>query len=184
MLVVGGPNEANTKTVDCFPAVIKTLSIYPENILVIGSIDYLARPWDMEIDLLYKGQDTVDIYAPGGMQEVLGHKSPTDYKNEAGNSFALPHVAGTAAFLIRINPDLNGKDLARTILETAENKSSTADKPKYLLNAFAAALAVHNNAFPDRKLAGYRVIINTDFSMGTLEVNDEPVNINLCFKFW
>lgn len=179
LLVVGGPNEANAMPVDCFPAAIKSLSSYPENILIIGSINYLARPWDMEIDLLYKGQDTVDLYAPGGMQEVLGHKSLFDYTHKAGNSLALPHVAGIAAFLLRINPDLTGKDLARIILETAENKSSVADKPKYLLNAFAAALAVHNNIFPDRKLAGYRVIINTDFSMGTLEVNGEPVYINV-----
>ena len=100
----------------------------------------------------------MDVYAPGADQEVLDYQNPTGYKNSTGNSLAIPHVSGLAALLLQINPGLNGEQVATIIRETAElQKNDNKGEPIRVVNAFAAALKVHNEHSPDCPLAGYRV---------------------------
>jgi hypothetical protein len=177
LLIVAGDNEDRILAKECFPAAIKQISSRPASILVTGSISRPTSIWADSADPLYFGQDDVDIYAPGDMQEVLNNLS--GYDEDRGNSLAIPHVAGLAALLLRINPDLDGEMIARIIRETAEPRiDSSSGKPIRLVNAFSAALKVHNQRVPERPLAGYRVSMPNEFNEGTLEVNGEPVPVS------
>ena len=134
--------------------------------------------WNGELGALYPGQNDVDIYAPGAEQEVLDYKNPVGYKNSTGNSLAIPHVAGLAALLMQIDPGLTGEQVATIIRETAElQKNDNKGEPVRVVNAFAAALKVHNDHAPDCPLAGYRVSMPIEFNEGILEVNGEKVPV-------
>lgn len=174
LLIVAGNNEEKILAKECFPAAIKQMSSRPSSILVTGSILPPTSIWADFVDPLYNGQDDVDVYAPGGEQEVLNNLSC--YNEDRGNSLAIPHVAGVAALLLRINPDLDGEMIARIIRETAEPRMNSSEKP--IVNAFAAALEVHNQRVPEQPLAGYRVSMPVEFNEGTLEVNGEPVPVS------
>ena len=134
--------------------------------------------WNGELDALHTGQNDVDIYAPGAEQEVLDYKNPVGYKNSTGNSLAIPHVAGVAALLMQIDPGLTGERVATIIRETAElQKKDNKGEPIRVVNAFAAALKVHNEHTPDCPLAGYRISMPIQFNEGILEVNGEKVPV-------
>ncbi len=180
ILVVGGANSDNILASQCFPAAIRQVSSMRSSILVVGSVlDTGGQQfWNGELVALYTGQNDVDIYAPGGEQEVLDYKNPVGYKNSTGNSLAIPHVAGLAALLMQIDPGLTGEQVATIIRETAElQKNDNKGEPVRVVNAFAAALKVHNDHAPDCPLAGYRVSMPIEFNEGTLEVNGEPVPV-------
>lgn len=178
VLVVGGEN-ASVLAAECFPAAIKQVSSKPAGILVVSSIAHPGNDlWDGMLDAVYCGQNDVDVYAPGGPQEVLNYFDPHGYVTDSGNSLAIPHVAGVAAHLFRINPALDGEKIATTIRETAElqitlNSGATIR----VVNAFAAALKVYNEHKPEDARAGYRVILPVEFNEGTLEVNGEIVPV-------
>ncbi len=183
LLILGGANEKGVLAAECFPAAVKQISNREDAILVVGSIQAPDALWHGDLEQVYEGQDDVDVYAPGGekgvlAQEVLDHTHSSAYKEEAGNSLAIPYVAGLAALLLRINPDLDGETVARIISETAENQVDTAGKPIRLINAFAAALKVHNELTPAQPLAGYRVSIPIEFNAGRLVVNGEPIPVS------
>jgi hypothetical protein len=171
ILVVGGENENNVRTSQCFPAAIRQVSSMRSSILVVGSVLDTGgqQLWNGELDALYPGQNDVDVYAPGAEQEVLDYKNPVGYKNSTGNSLAIPHIAGLAALLMQIDPGLTGEQVATIIRETAElQKNDNKGEPVRVVNAFAAALKVHNDHVPDCPLAGYRVSMPVDFNEGTL----------------
>ena len=176
LLIVAGDNEEKILAKECFPAAIKQMSSRPSSILVAGSITHPTSIWADFVDPLYDGQDDVDVYAPGDPQEVLNNLS--GYNEDRGNSLAIPHVAGVAALLLRINPDLDGEMIARIIRETAEPRMNSSEKPMPLVNAFAAALEVHNQRVPEQPLAGYRISMPAEFNEGMLEVNGEPVPVS------
>ena len=178
LLVVGGSNNDGAQATACYPAAIKHVSSRPDSILVVGGIAISDRLWNCDARQWNRGQNDVDVYAPGGLQEVLDHSSTTKYKYNEGNSLAIPYVAGLAAYLLRINPLLDGKTVANIIKETAEaQRLDTGGRRIPLVNAFAAALKVYNDSLPDSPLAGYRVSMPLEFSQGTLKVNDTIIPV-------
>jgi hypothetical protein len=181
ILVVGGANDKNFPVSTCFPAAIRQVSSKSGSILVVGSVDAsrVESHWNGELWEMYTGQNDVDLYAPGGDQEVLDYKNLTDYKKNNGNSLAIPHVAGVAALLLQIDPGLTGEQMANIIRKTAElQERENNGEPVRVVNAFAAALKVYNRRSPDAPLAGYRVSMPDEFNEGMLEVNGEPVQVS------
>lgn len=61
--------------------------------------------------------DRVDVVAPG--YDIESTISNNEYDKMNGTSMASPHVAGTAAMLYSLNPDLTGDEVKRIICETA-----------------------------------------------------------------
>ena len=98
--------------------------------------------------MCYRGQDDVDLWAPGGQQTTLGIADPTHYNEcpastsgsaplNSGNSLAIPHVAGVAALVVRVDPTLCAAAVGRLLRETAETQVNAAHRPSIrVLNAF------------------------------------------------
>lgn len=66
--------------------------------------------------------DRVDVVAPG--YEIESTVDNNEYKSKdwSGTSMAAPHVAGIAAMLYSVNPNLKGSDVKKIICETATRK--------------------------------------------------------------
>ncbi|MBR2967793.1 MAG: leucine-rich repeat protein [Clostridia bacterium] len=66
------------------------------------------------------GQNTVSIYAPG--QDIIGANYGQDnYRSAHGTSYAAPHVAGVAALMLSLNPNLTAEELKAKIIVSAED---------------------------------------------------------------
>lgn len=66
----------------------------------------------------------MDIYAPGGGRygrNIWTTKAEGGYKQFNGTSAAAPHVAGVAALLLSLQPDLTASELKRIILDSADD---------------------------------------------------------------
>ncbi len=86
---------------------------WPE-VLAVGAVDREGRPaWfsnrGSEVELAGPGVEVVS-FAPGG-ELVTG----------SGTSFAAPHVAGTAALLLSLHPELSQRELVELLTGTAED---------------------------------------------------------------
>ncbi len=81
---------------------------YPE-VFTVGAVDEHGQPgsfsnWGPEVDIVAPGVRVLSVY-PGG-----------NVRTGSGTSFAAPHVAGTAALMLSVNPELTPHDL-RVILQ-------------------------------------------------------------------
>lgn len=78
----------------------------------------------------------VDVSAPGGnglpldARDILCADQGNSYEYGAGTSLAVPHVAGLAALLLSLNPNLTPRELKRLIKESADNIG--AQNPGYI----------------------------------------------------
>jgi hypothetical protein len=185
LVVVLGGDNAPVPAARCVPAAVQGLLGGHEGLIVVsGSEPPWGGPWERNAEGCYRGQDDVDLWAPGGQQTTLGIADPTHYNEcpastsgsaplNSGNSLAIPHVAGVAALVVRVDPTLCAAAVGRLLRETAETQVNAAHRPSIrVLNAFAAALLAHNRALPDTPLAGYRVMIPH-----RLEFVDGPVDL-------
>ena len=100
-----------------------------------------------------------DVAAPGE-----GTTSTTiggGYGSFGGTSGATPHVGGTAALLLSINPDLEPEDVSRILQTTAVEKGTPGKDNRYgagRIDAYAAylqALAEAGAPFPPTNLTAY-----------------------------
>ncbi len=185
LVVVLGGDNAPVPAARCVPAAVQGLLGGHEGVIVVsGSEPPWGGPWERNADVCYRGQDDVDLWAPGGLQATLGIADPTHYNEcpasasglaplNSGNSLAIPYVAGAAALVARVDPTLGAAAVGRLLRETAETQVNGPHKPSIrVLNAFAAALLAHNRARPDAPLAGYRVMIphRLEFVGGPVEL--------------
>lgn len=138
MVVVFASGNYNIPTVD-YPA-----SFSPD-ILVVGSIDSSNKRSS------FSSYGTcVDVVAPGS--DIWSTLPNNQTGNMSGTSMAAPHVAGLAALIISINPNLTGKEVVDIIEKTAQKVggyaySTVSNRPNGtwnnemgygLCNAFAA----------------------------------------------
>ena len=138
MVVVFASGNYNIPTVD-YPA-----SFSPD-ILVVGSIDSSNKRSS------FSSYGTcVDVVAPGS--DIWSTLPNNQTGNMSGTSMAAPHVAGLAALIISVNPNLTGKEVVDIIEKTAQKVggyaySTVSNRPNGtwnnemgygLCNAFAA----------------------------------------------
>lgn len=138
MVVVFASGNYNIPTVD-YPA------SFSSDILVVGSIDSSNKKSS------FSSYGTcVDVVAPGS--DIWSTLPNNQTGNMSGTSMAAPHVAGLAALIISVNPDLTGKEVVDIIEKTAQKVggyaySTVSNRPNGtwnnemgygLCNAFAA----------------------------------------------
>jgi subtilisin family serine protease len=99
----------------------------------------------------YKGQDTQkpDLAAPG--VDITSSIPGGTYESMSGTSMAQPHVTGTAALLLQVNPNLNPAQLREILVKSsvpAEGQTAGQWSPEYgfgKLNAYNAVKMVASN---------------------------------------
>lgn len=111
-----------------------------------------------EMTAFTQGGDRLDIIAPGvGIESTVhkhsrqcGHETGQKrenknenigYKNNLGTSMASPHVAGVAALVYSVAPNLKGDEVKKIICDTAQgeyNKGNGSKETCGLVNARAA----------------------------------------------
>ena len=97
------------KNVDDYPDISK---FQLPNIISVGATDATGDRWKNSCF-----GNSVDIYAPG---EEIYSTSPDGYDYKSGTSFAAPHVSGTAALVLSINPGITAPKLRELLLESAD----------------------------------------------------------------
>lgn len=103
-------SSGNNKTIS-YPA-----SCNPD-IMVVGAFTPNGTLWESsgrgdELDVIAPGAGIISLTADGGI---------SDMKN--GTSYASPHVAGIAALILSVYPNLTQQQVCSAIIETTGNKS-------------------------------------------------------------
>lgn len=160
MVVVFAAGNYNIPIVD-YPA-----SFSPD-ILVVGSTDSTNKRSS------FSSYGTcVDVVAPG--TDIWSTLPNNQTGNMSGTSMAAPHVAGLAALIISVNPNLTGKEVVNTIEKTAQkignySYSTTSSRSNGtwnnemgygLCNAFAAVSAAGGDivTFNDRTVSSSQTV--------------------------
>ena len=121
-----GNTNQNNDIYDHFPSNIRL-----PNVISVGSHDI----YNMKSGESNWGENNVDIFAPGAdswsyeITERITTTVPTTmpyslsegYTYMSGTSLAAPHVAGVAALLLSIFPDLTGAQIKTAIMNSAKN---------------------------------------------------------------
>ncbi len=132
---------------------------YDDSVLAVGAIRYdktLASysNFGPEIDLVAPGGDTSvdqnnDTYADGIVQQTLKLPGPTySYLFFEGTSMASPHVAGLAALIFSLQPELSPAEVESIMVQTAENLGNANQYGAGLIQAAAALEAASGPAEP------------------------------------
>ena len=128
-----------------------------DNIISVGSINQYDERSVFDRGSSNYGAISVDVYAPGSdilstyPDEKLDSNSndniPAGYCTDSGTSMAAPYVAGIAALLLSVDPDLTTSELKYAIINSSETitisvPSGTQDVKK--VNALSALRYVIN----------------------------------------
>ncbi|HSA02190.1 MAG TPA: S8 family serine peptidase, partial [Candidatus Paceibacterota bacterium] len=122
------------------------------NIIAVGAVDSRGRVADFSnlrpyVDVVAPGVDILSAW-PRHLDDQSG------YLRAQGTSMAAPHVAGVAALMLEVNPDLTPCEVQAILEQMAQDLGTTGKDPRYgsgLVDAFAAVTAageLRNN--PDR----------------------------------
>ncbi len=126
-----------------------------DNLISVGAtdIDGERSVWSSSASSCYGSY--VNIYAPGGSQIsadciVTTANSDNSYVYFNGTSAAAPHVAGVAALMLSVNPNLNAKQLKYLLMERSDNieiyyGDSSGEQTVNKLNAYNAVKCVNDN---------------------------------------
>ena len=121
--------EAEMQAIDNFPGLfvcsagndsrdIDTTPKYPasnniDNIIAVGALSSYGEKKDNS----NYGSKSVDIFAPGS--SILSTVNEHTYKIYGGTSMAAPFVAGVAALMLSVNPNLSAEELKANIIGNA-----------------------------------------------------------------
>ncbi len=129
LLVAAAGNDGQNTPV--YPAA------YP-GVLAVAATDWNDQRWSLS-----NYGDYVDLAAPGVAilsTDWTGGVGP--YAMRSGTSIAAPHVAGVAALMLAVNPNLTAADLAALLTSTAEDLGDPGRDPYYGYGRLDAARAV------------------------------------------
>lgn len=115
-VAAAGNDGANNDEIPVYPAAIDL-----PNILTVAS----TNDSDRRSFFSNYGPKSVHVAAPGSN---IYSTVPGGYQQFSGTSMACPHVAGLAALLLSINPDLSAQQLKAIIMETVDPLSSLEGK--------------------------------------------------------
>lgn len=126
------------------------------NLLAVGATTVEPRPWQVEV-ADYSNR-AADVHAPvDGMPLLNGNEG-------YGTSFASPQVAGLAAYLWLLSPELRALPAYTTAAVIRANKRPS-DGELHLIDAYATALALDAAAPPTPQNAPIRLAL--------FDVNDD-----------
>ena len=105
----------------------------------------------------------------------------------SGTSFAAPQVAGLAAYLWALDPQLSVQDLKQIILASSRNASSwdqslnplcSIERPAPIIDAYAAVLSLDQAVAPDQWTAPMRFTLLDVDEDGNFDENDVQMYLN------
>ncbi len=106
-------------------------------VFTVSAVDQNGDPasfsnWGPEVDLAAPGVNVLSSY-PGG-----------SIRTGSGTSFAAPHVTGTAALVLSINPDLSARELALLLQSTAAGVGNSQERDYVGAGLVDTAAAIHS----------------------------------------
>ena len=113
-----------------------------QHIIVVGAIQNNGKETGWFNDGKHKGYsvasysnlgERVDLMAPGS--GIYSCVSDNKYESYNGTSMASPHVAGVAAMVWSLNPNLTGTQVKQTVIESADRSVSKNGRNYSILNA-------------------------------------------------
>jgi len=128
------------------------------NVIAVGAIENTG------VRAAFSNYDnSLDIVAPGS-QIITTSFGDMEYVTSFGTSYATPHVAGVAALILSVNPNLTGQEVRNIIESTAQkvrtdlyDYQTTVDRPNGtwheemghgLVDAYAAVLKAQCYSLP------------------------------------
>ena len=154
----GVDNDIDTHGKVQFPAGYANPLNFPQltNIISVGASRSTGYKW---IDSNY-GKNSVHLFAPG--EGIYSTLQGSTYGEMSGTSMAAPHVAGVAALLLSINPNLTVVQLKEAILESVTIPIIDDNNPLEdlcitdgRLNAYNAVKYVLQNFIDERMIDCY-----------------------------
>ena len=141
LYVVAAGNDAVN---DDVPANADYPCAFPEaNIICVGASDDDDRPASFS----NYGAASVDLFAPG--ENVLSTIPTAGYSYYNGTSMATPHVAGTLALMLQVNPSATPAQLKAALLGSAERVSALSGRSVTGGRLDAAAAVAAMSATPN-----------------------------------
>jgi hypothetical protein len=123
-------------------------STYP-NVIAVGAVD----PWDQRPGWSNYGS-SLCVAAPGGTgygeeTNVYSAAPPDSFAYKGGTSMAAPHVAGLAALMLSVYPDLPDSIVRRRIEDAADDLGDPGWDPYYGHGRINAYRTIHNLSLVD-----------------------------------
>ncbi|MCL2675352.1 MAG: leucine-rich repeat protein [Firmicutes bacterium] len=159
LVTSAGNNGINTDTTPIFPGGYGDATKYPniDNVITVGAINQVGTRWTNSNNGSNVGQNSVHIFAPGG--SILSTLANSTYGLMSGTSMASPHVAGVAALMRAVNPNLTPGQIRDIIIDTADIDAGAP------LNGLCAA-GGRLNAFKAVKRAASGFVITNNVLTG------------------
>ncbi len=164
----------------------KSVKNYPasyDNVISVGAIDS-----DLSIASFSTFNDAVDLAAPGvGIAVCAIDETSTDlegpYRNRNGTSFSAPAVAGTAAMIKALSPELSPTEIEQILKDTALDLGDPGKDDYYgygliqcrdaVLRTLALTRDTRTEMFSDELIMQYPIFI--------LENGNEALNLSNSF---
>ena len=118
--------------------------------IIVGATNSYGKLWSSGRLSSGKGEQ-LTVVAPG--EDIVMMKSSGERGQDSGTSYAAPHVAGLAALILSVRPELTSEQVKNIIIETASGTTHSNDYGWGRINAGRAvdvaaqnySLTVHNN---------------------------------------
>jgi uncharacterized repeat protein (TIGR02543 family) len=157
-------------------------AIYPaafDNVISVGSLNSKG-----EIDGFSTFHETLDFAAPGS--SIIMPNMDGKYISRSGTSFAAPHVAGIAALMLQVYPNLTPAEIEQKLRSGAVDKGEPGFDKKYgygMVDAYASIASdltlVIFNTYGGTTIESIMLVPG-----GTFEIPEVPLKEHYEFAGW